>query len=51
MAWVYTKYNKGPSLRFQDAAHRERRGLWRDVDPLSLREFSSESKSEATEPH
>lgn len=35
MAWVYTKYNKDSALpALQDAARSEKRGLWRDPEPV-----------------
>lgn len=47
MAWVYTKYNKDPSLPvMQERARVERRGLWRDVDPVPPWEFRRNKRGE-----
>lgn len=40
MAWVYVKYNRDTSLpAVQEKAKAERRGLWRDAEPVAPWEF------------
>lgn len=47
MAWVYTKYNKDAALpALHEAARTERRGLWRDTDPLPPWEFRKQKRGD-----
>lgn len=45
MAWVYPKYNTDPSLpELQGQAKMERRGMWRDDDPVPPWEFRKQKR-------
>lgn len=45
LAWVYPKYNKDGSLpALEEQARAERRGLWKDRDPVAPWEFRKKTR-------